>query len=89
MNTDGGILYIGIEKDKTGKRSVVGGQYSESKKELVLKTFRQIAQTIEPDIITHKMYNVSFVPLRTGYHPYSFIPGQFIIKCDIRYGIRD
>ena len=54
-----------------------------------MKTFRQIAQTLEPDIITHKMYNVVFVPIRSEHPPHSYLPGQFIIKCDIRYGIRD
>lgn len=35
------------------------------------------------------MYNVVFVPLRNKSPPYNFIPGKFVIKCDVRYGIRD
>ena len=35
------------------------------------------------------MYNVVFVPIRSEHHPYPFLPGRFVIKCDIRYGIRD
>ena len=58
LNAEGGILFIGIKKEKNGKRIVEGSEYTESEKENILRTFRQIAQTIEPDIITHKMYGV-------------------------------
>lgn len=48
-----------------------------------------MAQTIEPDIITHKMYNIFFVPVRVKFPPYDYIPGRYVIKCEVRYGIRD
>ena len=63
LNCEGGVLFIGIFKDE-GKRYVVGNHYSEPQKEDVLKSFRRVAQIIEPDIVTNKMYMVDFVPIR-------------------------
>lgn len=52
-----------------------------------MKWFRRIAEGIEPDIVTKKLYNVEFVPIRqrTG----NYIPGGNVIKVSVDYGIRD
>ena len=55
----------------------------------MLKSFRKVAQTIEPDIITNKMYMVDFVPIRESDSPYEFIPGKFIVKVAVKCGLRD
>ena len=88
LNCEGGFLFIGILKDG-GSKFVVGNYYSESQKEDVLKSFRRAAQVVEPDILTNKMYLVEFVPIRESEHPYEFMPGMFVVKVAVKYGLRD
>lgn len=54
-----------------------------------MKSFRKIAQTIEPDIITNKMYMVDFVPLREKKPPHTFVSGEYVVKVSVKYGHRD
>ena len=73
---------------ENGRKVVEGNEYSESDKENILRNFRQFSQAIEPDIITQKMYRVDFVPIRNRNNR-KFITGGYVIKVNVRYGIRD
>lgn len=46
-----------------------------------------MAQCIEPEILTQKMYSVDFVPIRE--QSGIFIPGACVIRVSVNYGIRD
>ena len=54
----------------------------------MLTSFRQLAQAIEPEIITQKMYRIDFVPLKSS-KTGQYIAGGFLIRINVRYGIRD
>ena len=46
-------------------------------------------EDIEPNIVTNKMYNVSFVPIKALNSPHNYIAGRFMTKIVISYGKRD
>lgn len=89
LNSEGGTIYVGVKKNEKNAKIVFGHYFSESQREEVLKSFRKIAQTIEPDILTNKMYMVEFVPLREKKPPHPFVPGEYVVKISVKYGHRD
>lgn len=90
LNTEGGTIYLGVHENiDTKKRKVLGMQLNESEKEDLLKSIRRIAESLSPDILTNKFYNVQFVPIRSSQPPNNYISGRFIVKIIIRYGQRD
>lgn len=48
-----------------------------------------IAQSIEPDIISNKMYTVEFVPIKSSYNRNNYIAGRYLVKINLKFGIRD
>lgn len=47
-----------------------------------------IGSKIQPDVMTHKLYNVEFVPLKNR-NSNSFISGTFVVKIKVKYGNRN
>lgn len=50
---------------------------------------KDVIESISPDILTNKMYWVSFVPVKQKNSPYHYISGRYVTKITISYGIRN
>lgn len=47
-----------------------------------------IGSKIEPDIVTHKLYSVDFVPLKNE-RSNNFIAGAYVVQIRVKHGNRD
>ena len=67
LNTEGGIILIGINETKEKKRMVVKSVYNEDTKENILKYFRMLAQGLKPNhIILKQLIEIEFVPIKSS-----------------------
>jgi predicted HTH transcriptional regulator len=85
LNANGGILFVGFAKENE-KWFAVGSASLKYDMAAIKKSFRQICEAIEPDILTHKMYEIELIPVCKWE---KLDTEGFIIKVIVKYGTRD